>query len=75
LAGRLTWLTFKGGSIFVDARQRILAAEQNINHSTTNCIPTIQANTEQTNVKLDKAIEVLEDIKTGIAVLVDRGRG
>jgi hypothetical protein len=70
--GRLIWLTFQGGSLFLDAKGRILAAEANINHSTTNCIPTIQKNTEATNQKLDKTNEMLEKMNTNLAILVDR---
>jgi hypothetical protein len=74
LAGRLIWLTFKGGTLFIDAKGRVLTAEANINKMATNCLPTIQANTEQTNIKLDKTIEVLESVDKNIAILVDRGR-
>ncbi len=70
----LIYKLFRGGSLFTELKTRALVAEANINRSTTNCIPTIQTNTEQTNVKLDKAISVLENVDKNIAILVDRGR-
>jgi len=72
LTGRLLWLTFKGGTLFVDAKGRILVAENHLNKMATNCMPTIQANTQATNEKLDKMTDILENINTGIAILVDR---
>lgn len=72
LTGRLIWLTFKGGTFFVDARERLLTAEANVNKMATNCMPTIQTNTQQTNEKLDKMVVILESMDKGIAILVDR---
>lgn len=74
LAGRLLWMTFKGGTFLIDAKGRVLSAEAHLTKMATNCVPTIQNNTEATNTKLDKVIEVLESVDKGIAVLVDRGR-
>ena len=74
VAGRLFWLTFKGGTLFIDAKGRVLTAEAHLTKMATNCMPTIQANTEATNSKLDKQTEVLESIDKNIAILVDRGR-
>ena|SRR5882724_8668917 len=73
-AGRLFWLTFKGGGLFLETRGRVLAAEKHLVKMATNCVPTIQNNTEATNTKLDKQTEILESIDKNIAVLVDRGR-
>lgn len=72
--GRLTFLTFKGGTFILDAKSRVLSAEANLTKMATNCVPTIQNNTEQTNHKLDKHTEILESIDKNIAILVDRGR-
>jgi hypothetical protein len=57
-----------------DFKARVLTVESNVNKMATNCMPTIQANTQATNEKLDRQTELLENINTGIAVLVDRGR-
>lgn len=74
LVSRILYLTFKGGSIAVDAKSRVLAAEANLSKMATNCVPTIQKNIEELNAKHDKTTELLENIDKNIAILVDRGR-
>lgn len=72
--GRLIWLTWKGGHLFAEGKERVLAAEANVNKMATNCVPTIQDNIVELNQKADKTTGVLESIDKNIAILVDRGR-
>jgi hypothetical protein len=72
--GRLIYLTYKHGGIFLNFRERALAVETSVNKMAGNCMPSVQRATEATSEKLDKHTELLESIDKSLAVLVDRKR-
>lgn len=74
LTFRLLWMSFKGTVFAVQTKERIIKAEAHLTKMATNCMPTIQKNTEQTNAVLEKQTELLENMDKNIAILVDRSR-